>query len=193
MRVLQLEQPLLYDGLQLSTAFVDEHAGDAADAGPGADAGDVMILFRGGADVPREHLVDLEDAEAGAVIYSRDMAHVIVEHRGLALPEAVWRQRVLVRLAAQWIASRSGVAIEVRGNDLYVGAGKLSVSVATRSPRGALMHFAVNIEIEDAPVTAAGLRDLRIRPREFLAAVARLYADELLSVAHAAGKVRPVP
>jgi uncharacterized protein len=187
MKVLQLDERLLYDGLQLSTGFIDRHAGAAA----GRE--DVAILFCGGADVPREHLVDLEDAEADAVIYSPEMAHVIVEHPGLALPEAVWRQRLLVRLAAQWIASRSGVPVEVRGNDLHVGTGKLSVSVATRSPRGALIHLGVNVEIEGTPVRAAGLRDLRIRPREFLAALGRLYAEELQSVAHAVGKVRPVP
>jgi len=187
MKIVHLDRPLRYDGLQLATAFIDRHAPDAA----GRD--DVLVLFRGEADVPREHLVDMEDAEAGAVIQSPDMAHVIAEHPGLALPEAVWRQRVLVRLAAQWIASRSGIVVDVRGNDLYVGTGKLSVSVATRSPRGALIHFAVNVEIEGTPVPTAGLRDLRIRPSEFLAALARLYADELQSVAHAVGKVRPVP
>jgi len=187
MKIVALELPLLYDGLQLCTAFVDSHAGAAA----GSD--DVLILFQGGADVPREHLVDLEDAEAGAVIYSPDMAHVIAEHPGVPLAEAVWRQRLLARLAAQWIASRSGVPVEVRGNDLFVGTGKLSVSVATRSGRSALIHFAVNIDIGGTPVPAAGLRDLRIPAREFLAALGRLYAEELASVAHATAKVRPVP
>jgi hypothetical protein len=184
MKVVLLEQPQAYDGLQLATAFLDRHAPGETDA---------LVLFVGEADVPREHLVDLEDAEAGAVIYSPLMAHVIVEHRGLALPEAVWRQRVLVRLAAEWIASRSGAAVQVRGNDLFVADGKLSVSVATSSPRGSLLHLGVNVDIEGAPVRAAGLRDLRIRPREFLAALGKLYADEVASAAHAAGKVRPVP
>ena len=49
------------------------------------------------------------------------------------------------------------------------------------------------METEGAPVVAVGLRDLRIPADEFLDAVANLYADELVSVAHAAGKVRPVP
>ena len=183
MKLVLLEQPLRYDGLQLATAFVDRHA-------PGET--DSMVAFTGEADVPREHLVDLEDAEAGACIYSPLMAHAIVEHRGLALAEAVWRQRVLVRLAADWIASRSGVAVEVRGNDLWVRDGKLSVCVVTHSPRGTLLHFGVNVDIEGAPVRAAGLRDLRLAPREFLAALGRLYAAELASAAHAVGKVRPV-
>jgi len=184
MKIVPLEQPLRYDGLQLATEFLDRHAPGEADA---------LVHFLGEADVPVAHLVDLEDAEAGAFIYSPLMAHVIVEHRGLALAEAVWRQRVLVRLAAEWIAGRAGLALAVRGNDLFVRDGKLSVSVATRSPRGALLHFGVNVDTEGAPVRAAGLRDLRISPREYLAAIARLYAAEVAHAAHAAGKVRPVP
>ncbi len=184
MKIVHLEQPLRYDGLQLATAFFERHAPGEADA---------MVLFAGEADVPVEHLVDQEDAEAGAFIYSPLMAHALVEHRGLELPEAVWRQRVLVRLAADWIAARSGVPVAVRGNDLYARDGKLSVSVATRSPRGCLLHFGVNVDTEGTPVPATGLRDLRLNAREYLAALARLYAEELSGAAHAAAKVRPVP
>ncbi len=183
MKTVLLEQPLCYDGLQLATAFFDRHAPGEADA---------MVLFTGEADVPAAHLVDLEDAEAGAIIYSPLMAHVLVEHRGLQLPEAVWRQRVLVRLGADWIAARSGVAVSVRGNDLHVRDGKLSVSVATRSPRGCLLHLGVNVDTDGAPVRATGLRDLRLNAREFLTALARLYTEEVAHAAHAAAKVRPV-
>lgn len=184
MKVVQLDDAQRYDGLQLSTGFVDQHAPDETDT---------AVLFVGEADVPVEHLVDREDAEAGAFIYSPSMAHLVIEHRGLELGEAVWRQRMLVRLAGQWIASRAGTVVDVRGDDLFVGEGKLSVSVATRSPRGSLIHLGVNVEIEDTPVRTAGLRDLRIPPAEFLTAVARLYAEEVTSARHAAAKVRPVP
>jgi hypothetical protein len=184
MRTVWLDEPQDYDGRQLSTAFLDRHAPDAEDA---------AVLFVGGADVAVEQLVDLEDAEAGAVIWSPLMAHLVIEHRGVALEEAVWRQRLLVQLAARWIAARSGVAVEVRGDDLFVGGGKLSVSVATRSPRGCLVHLGLNVEIDGVPVRAAGLRDLRIPPQELLSALARLYAEELASVRHAVAKVRPVP
>lgn len=184
MKTVLLEKPLRYDGLQLATAFFDRHAPGEADA---------MVLFSGEADVPVEHLVDQDDAEAGAFIYSELMAHVLLEHRGLALAEAVWRQRVLARLAADWIAARSGVPVAVRGNDLFARDGKLSVSVAASSPRGCLLHFGVNVEAQGAPVRATGLRDLRVNAREYLAALARLYAQELAGAAHAAGKVRPVP
>jgi hypothetical protein len=183
MKVVVIESALQYDGLQLSSAFMDQHA-------PGED--DAVVLFVGEADVPVEHLVDREDAEAGAFIYSPSMAHAVVEHRGLELGEGVWRQRMLVRLAAQWINSRSGISVEVRGDDIYVGEGKLSVSVATNSSRGCLIHLGVNVEIEGVPVRAAGLRDLRIPATEFLQALARLYAEEMASAKHATSKVRSV-
>jgi hypothetical protein len=182
-KIVQLEAPLLYDGTQLSTAFVDRHAPGETDA---------AVLFTGGADVDVEHLVDLEDAEAGAVIWSPRMAHAVIEHRDVELAEGTWRLRLLVHLAADWIAARSGTQGAVRGDDSFVGHGKLSFAVATRSPRGCLMHVGVNIETEGTPVPTSGLADLRIPSREFLGAMARLYADELVSVAHAAAKVRPV-
>lgn len=182
MEIVILDAPLRYDGLQLSTSFVDRHAA-------GRDA---AILFVGEADVPLEHMVDLEDVEAGEAIWSPQMAHAVVEHRDLPLPEAVWRQRMLVRLAADWLAQRSGVHVDVRGDDLFVGDGKLSVSIATTSARSSLIHLGVNVDTEGTPVKTSGLRDLRVAPREFLRALARRYADELASVRHAVSKVRPV-
>ncbi len=187
MDIALLDAEIRYDGTQLSTAFVDAHA----DPG-GAAPRDVVLLFRGEADVSPEHMVDLEDAEAGLEIYSPHMAHAIVEHRGLGLAEGVWRQRLFMRLAADWITGRAGVHIDVRGDDLYVGAGKLSVSIATTSPRSVLMHIGVNIETEGAPVQAAGLRDLHIRSEDYLRAIGTAYRDEVASVTRAVGKVRPV-
>lgn len=173
-----------YDGTQLCTAFVDRHA-------PGE--GDALVLFEGAADVPVEHLVDLEDAEAGAIIVSERMAHLIVEHRGLDLAGGVLAQRLLMRLAARWLEQRAGVQLDVQGDDLFLHERKLSVSIATRSPRGVLIHTALNVTTDGTPVPTAGLRDLRVPAREFLREVGRLYADEWTSMVHAQGKVRPVP
>lgn len=184
MKIVLVDGELTYDGLQLSTGFVDQHAGEGEDA---------IIAFLGTADVPSHHMVDLEDAEAGLSIYSPLMAHLLVEHRDMSLRAGVLAQRLLVRLAAEWAASRSGVGIDIRGDDLFVLDGKLSVSIATTSPRGVLIHLGVNVDTEGAPVKAAGLRDLRLVPEEFLRGVARAYQRETDSVAHAVGKVRPAP
>lgn len=183
MNIVLVEGELSYDGLQLSTEFVGQHA-------PGG--GDVIIAFLGEADVPTEHMVDLEDAEAGFSIYSPLMAHMVVEHHGMSLREGVMAQRLLVRIAAEWAAARSGAAIDIRGDDLFVLDGKLSVSIATTSPRGVLIHLGVNVDTQGAPVKATGLRDLRVVPEEFLRGVTRAYERETHSIAHAVGKVRPV-
>lgn len=184
MKLVLLDQPQPYDGLQLATAFVDRHA---------AGASDVMILFEGEADVPTSHLVDQDDAEAGETIYSPWMAHVLLEHRGADLAWGVLAQRLLVRVMADWLARRTGLLLDVRGNDLFVHGRKLSVSVATRSPRGVLVHLGLNVRTEGAPVPAAGLAELRVAPREFLQAAGRAWSDEIESVRHATLKVRPVP
>lgn len=183
MKIVALEHEQEYDGTQLCSAFVERHA-------PGD--GERMLLFEGLADVPVEHLVDTEDAEAERPIYSPRMAHVIVAHPDMALDRAVLAQRLLGRLAADWIGAHSGQHVTVRGDDLYLGASKLSVSVATRASRGSLIHFGVNVDTEGTPLPTAGLRELRLPAREFLRALGRLYADELASAAHAERKVRPV-
>ncbi len=183
MKIVLLDQPLNYDGLQLATSFVDSHC-------PESDR-DSVILFEGEADVPVEHLVDLEDAEAGDVIYSPWMAHIIIEHRGIDLRSGVLAQRLLMRLLARWLEERSGQSLQIRGDDLFLGERKLTVSIATTSPRGVLIHTAINVHTENTPVPAAGLRDLRVPALDLLKAIARLYADEMASVEHATTKVRP--
>jgi len=183
MSITWLNAECSYDGTQLSTDFIKQH-------GSGSD--DEIVLFLGPADVPVEHLVDLEDAAANAVIQSPMMAHVLLEHRGVPLTEMVWRQRMLGRIASSWIVERTGIHVDVKGDDLFIGDGKLSVSVATRSNRSSLIHFAVNVESGGAPVKTSALRDLRIPPKEFLMALARAYEEEALSAARATQKVKPV-
>ncbi|GJM20260.1 MAG: hypothetical protein DHS20C15_01750 [Planctomycetota bacterium] len=186
MKIVALDHQQEYDGTQLCSAFVQSHAADVA------DTSDVVLLFEGAADVPVEHLVDTEDADADRPIYSPHMAHVIIAHPSMELARAVLAQRLLGRLAADWIGAHSGQHVSVRGDDLYLDRAKLSVSVATRCARGSLIHFAVNVDTEGTPLPTAGLRELRLPAGEFLRALARLYADEMASVAHAESKVRPV-
>lgn len=185
MKVVRVSERQDYDGTQLCSAFVLQRA-------PIAESDDVVLLFEGAADVPVEHLVDTEDAENDRPIGSPLMAHVIVFHRRMELAHAVLAQRLLGRLAADWIRARAGLDVTVRGDDLYVGEGKLSVSVATRCPHGALIHFGVNIDTEGTPVRTAGLRELRLEAGEFLRAIGRLYTEEMASAHHAEHKVREV-
>jgi hypothetical protein len=79
-----------------------------------------------------------------------------------------------------------------RGDDLYDGRFKLSVSIATLSPVSALIHFAINVDPAGAPVPAMGLRAYGVEPKELAEAVLSVYAAEVSGVRRAIGKVRHV-
>ena len=155
--------------------------------------GDCAVAFVGPCRVEVGELVDLVDARAGAFIASPSMVHVLVEHFELGLREAVLRQRLLARLAADAIRERGAPDVRVRGNDVYAAGRKASVSVATRSPVSALIHLGVNVRTEGAPVPAWGLAEARIAPEEFARELLASYERELADIHRAAAKVRGVP
>lgn len=175
-----------YDGSQLHPHFLRRAFGIG---------GDAAVAFRGASRVEGDALVDLEDREAGAFIASRDMVHVIVECFGADLPRMVLLQRVLAALAADEVrASLDPVrAATVRrsGDDVFVGAGKLSVSIATLSPVSGLVHFGVNVDDRDTPVLTAALGPLGIDPGRFAARLIEAFAAEVAGVVDALGKVAP--
>jgi len=175
-----------YDGSQLCSQFAYRSFGIQ---------GDSIVCFLGAMDIPRQHIADLEDLLANESIRGSSLLHFIVEHFGITLETAILRQRLLARLAAEIIVShyRSGTALSVRGDDLFVGAGKLSVSIAAPSPVSCLIHLGLNISTVDVPVEAAGLDDLGVAPETIAPQICQAYSDELISMTRALAKVRGVP
>ena len=155
--------------------------------------GDSAVAWVGPCRVDVGELVDLVDARAGAFIASPSMVHFIVEHFGVALVEAVLRQRLLARLAGDLLRERGAPAVAVRGNDLFADGRKASVSVATLSPTSALIHFAVNVRTDGTPVPTFGLAELELRPERFARELLGRYSAELVDIHRAAAKVRGVP
>ncbi|NIR03506.1 MAG: DUF366 family protein [Gemmatimonadales bacterium] len=184
MKTQLLEDVRPYTGAQLHSGWIEEVAGLS---------GDAAIAFLGPCNVSPEHMVDRSDLEAGAQISSPQMVHVIVEHIGLDLDHTTTRQRLLMALASEILNSHLGEAlIQRRGDDLYLGGRKLSVSVATASPRSGLIHSGFNVRGEGAPVPAIGLEELGIAPRTFAEALLEAYREEIESAQQAALKVKPV-
>lgn len=171
-----------YDGSQLRAHWLLDAFGLV---------GDAMVAFRGRCQVEEAEMADLADLD-GPGIHADDMLHFVWEMftaPGLLL--ATHRQRLLaaqVREALTLAAPDADVRRE--GDDLYVGAGKLSISIATLSPVSALVHFAVNIAPTGAPVPIACLEDLSVEPATFAADVLRRVASEQLSIEDARAKVR---
>jgi hypothetical protein len=180
-----LQRPIQYTGAELRSGWIQDTA---------RLPGDAALAFLGPCEVDPKHMVDLVDLEAGARISSPAMVHLIVEHPGTDLDHTTTRQRLLIALAGELLNAHLGEPlITRRGDDLYFGDRKLSVSVAAASPTSGLIHAGFNIRGEGAPVPAVGLQELSVSPREFARELLDAYAAEVEGAAEAARKVKPVP
>jgi hypothetical protein len=173
-----------YTGAELRSHFAYTTYGISGDSG---------VAFAGRCSVVEKHMVDVEDLRARDFIAADRMLHFIIEHFEERLSSMVLRQRLLSRLAAAELARLSGVQLGVRGDDLFLGAGKLSVSVATCSPVSGLIHLGLNVTNAGTPMKTASLADLGIEERAAARAVLEAYRDEVDDVRRAATKVRWVP
>lgn len=184
MRTLFHDEELTYDGSQLRSHFAYDLTGAA---------GDAAVAFVGPCKVVGPALVDLDDRRDGLFIESRRMLHLIVEHFDHDLERAVCRQRLLVARIGELLNETLGeLVLRRRGDDLFDGDRKLSVSIATLSPVSALIHTGLNVISEGAPVPARGLADWGLDPRETGERILAAYAEELAGMTHARCKVRGV-
>jgi len=152
--------------------------------------GDSLVAFRGACTVPPANMVDLEDYRAGARIAGPDMLHFIAEHFDADLEKAVLRQRLLASLAREELGDR----VRRRGDDLFIGERKLSISIATVTPVSTKIHFAVNVRrAPGVGVPTGGLEDLKVDPRRFAERLLRAYAAEMAGILDARTRVRGVP
>jgi uncharacterized protein len=184
-QALVAEESILYDGLQLRSGWIAEIFGLA---------GDAVVAFLGPCETPTEHLVDLDDREAGESLRAAQMLHVIAEQRPPEISLAVLRQRLLVAglvEALRWC----GVTGEIvrSGDDIYVGGRKLTVSIATVSATAGLIHLGINVDPTGAPVPAIGLAELRVPPLALASTLLESYVREMAAAAYAETKVRSVP
>ena len=154
--------------------------------------GDAAVVFCGPCDVQLAEMVDLADVHEQASIYSENMLHFIVEHFQTPLEVMVLRQRLLTSQIKDLLAELTGNVFKRKGDDIYDGKYKLSVSIATVSPVSAVMHFGVNISSANTPVLTKGLNDYGIDPKDFGLKIMKIYADELQNMREATCKVRAV-
>ena len=181
-----LEPRRPYDGLQLRAHFI---------RGTFGLEGDAAVVFRGRCDVLIDGLVDLEDREAGAFIQSNDMLHFMLELFQSDLSRMVLLQRLLTSMVADRVRSElpSDHPGDVRrsGDDVYVGDGKLTVSIATVSPVSGLIHLGINVDDRDTPVKTAALGPLGIDPGDFAGGLLSDLVTEVDAMRRAVCKVRP--
>ncbi|MSR73978.1 MAG: DUF366 family protein [Planctomycetes bacterium] len=157
--------------------------------------GDAAVIFRGAASVRAGALLDLEDRDASDCIAAADMLHLIVECFGASLERMVLLQRLITTLACERLrlALPATVAHTVRrsGDDVFVGAEKFSVSIATVSQVSGLIHAGFNIDSTGAPVPAIGLLRLGLDPQVFADGLLADLQTEVAGVIEALCKVAP--
>lgn len=182
MKTLWLEPTVRYDGTQLRAHWILQITGLCGDAAVG---------FRGPCRVARPEIADLADLD-GPGIAGDDMVHVVWESFAATdLLLAVHRQRLLAAQAAEVLAMLAPAARVVRhGDDLFVGDGKLSISIATVTPVSSVIHFAVNATPGGAPVATATLAEIGVAPAAFGQALLARLQQEQGSIAEARAKVR---
>lgn len=179
-----LPRTVAYDGSQLRSHWILAETGIV---------GDAIVGFRGPCNVRLDEMADLADLD-GPGIRADDMVHFVWESfREPELLLAVHRQRLLSAQAAELLLALvpAGTPVTRSGDDLFVGDGKLSISIATVSPVSSLVHFALNATQGGAPVRTAALVDLDVDPVAFGHRLLEMVAAEQASIQDARAKVRP--
>lgn len=175
------EAPIDYDGSQIRSLWAYRTFGVQ---------GDSIVAFQGACEIPFDNMVDLEDVRARSRIASPSMLHFIVEHFDRDLEKAVLRQRLLSVL----VKDALGGDVRREGDDLFLGPGKLSISIATLTPVSAKIHFGINIErAAGVGVETRALRDLGADPASLGRAVMTAYVSEMAGVLDARTRVRGAP
>jgi hypothetical protein len=170
-----------YDGLQIHSLWAYRTFGVQ---------GDSLVAFQGGCDIPFANMVDLEDVRAKSLIASPLMLHFIAEHFDLDLEKAVLRQRLLAAI----VRDELGGEVRRDGDDLFLGPGKLSISIATLTPVSSKIHFGINIERElHVNVETRGLKDLGVDAADLARRVLAQYAAQIDGIHDARTRVRGVP
>ena len=181
MKTFQAPARVDYDGTQIHSLWAYRTYGVQ---------GDSIVAFQGGCDIPFDHMVDLEDVRARSRIASPLMLHFICEHFDLDLEKAVLRQRLLAAI----VRDELGGEVRREGDDLFLGPGKLSISIATLTPVSSKIHFGINIERElHVDVETRGLRDLGADPADVARRVLAQYAAQIDGILDARTRVRGVP
>jgi hypothetical protein len=157
--------------------------------------GESVVAFRGSCDVSFKHMVDGEDLIAQAKIQGSDMVHFIFELFDKPLIVGVLLQRLFASIVSAEILTltrKKGIILNRSGDDIYFNKGKMSISIATRSPNSIMVHFAVNISNIGTPVETACLNDLGVDPKKFAKNCLEKIQTEYESIIEATHKVRAV-
>lgn len=183
METLFIEKEIKYIGSQLAPHWIYKNF---------HIQGDAIVAFIGEVDVKLDEMVDIEDVINNEPIYSKKMLNFIIENFNSSLEQMVWIQRLFISIIKE-VIEEYGIIVKRDGDDLFFDNRKLSVSIATKSITSCLIHTALNIIKEGAPVSASDLLEIGIVDiREFAQKIMQKFSNEAQSIKMATYKVRGV-
>ncbi len=181
---------LKYDGSQLRPLFAYENFNVQ---------GPAIVSWVGACDVGFDHMVDFEDKIVKATIKSDLMLHFIVEIFPADLLAAVALQRLFATIVKTEIEKAllkkdkaSRVKFVRKGDDLYFGTQKLTISIASSSSVSSQIHFAINVTNSGTPVKTCALGDWKLNAKEISQACMKSFAAEFSDILFATQKVKPL-
>lgn len=178
-----IDKEIKYTGPQLSPHWIYKNF---------EIVGDAVVAFVGEVEVNLSEMVDIEDVINIEPIYSKKMLNFIIENFGVDLSEMVYRQRLFICQIKEALEAR-GISVVRDGDDLFYQGKKLSVSIATKSLTSSLIHTALNIVSEGAPIEVSALFEMGISDvKEFACDIMERFAKEAKSIKIATCKVRGV-
>lgn len=176
-----IDKKTKYDGSQLAPHWIYKTTGVM---------GDAVVAFCGPCNIPYNKMADLEDVLAKDSIKANSMLHFICEIFGKDCFSAVGVQNAFVSEIHSALLKK-GVNAVKDGDDIFVGKGKMSISIASVSSVSALIHIGINIDNKGTPVATSALRDFNIDPKEFALDVLKRMKKEYSRMVLASCKVRP--
>ena len=178
-----INRRIKYNGLQIHSRWAFKQTGIV---------GECIVAFIGSCNIPSKNIVDMDDLRKGAKIASPSMLHFIIEFFELNLEKAILHQRLFTAIVKDILTKKTERNLIRRGDDIYDGRAKLSISIATLTPVSSKIHFGINIESHGTPVKTRGLKDYNIPPKQFANEVMKAYVREIKSMTKARYKVRSV-
>lgn len=183
MKTLFIEKEIKYIGSQLSPHWIYKNF---------QLQGDAIVSFIGEVDVKLNEMVDIEDVINNEPIYSKKMLNFIIEVFNCPLEQMVYTQRLFMSIIKETL-EEYGLNIKRNGDDLFYNNRKLSVSIATKSITSCLIHSALNIIKEGAPIDVSDLTEMGIVDVEkFAKNIMDKFQQEAIDIKMATYKVRGV-
>lgn len=183
MKKLFIEKEIKYTGAELSPHWIYKNFNIA---------GSAIVAFIGSVDVKLNEMVDIEDVIKNEPISSDKMLNFIIEDFDVTLAHMVSNQRLFICCIKEALEEQ-GLKVKRNGDDLFYNGRKLSVSIATKSLTSSLVHAALNIVSEGAPIEVSSLNDMGIFDiKEFALRVLDKFTSEIEDMDFAKSKVRGV-